>query len=337
MKPRMFARIAAVLVWCSWTLNGQAGPLAYISNYRENTVSVIDTATDQVIDTFSSLFGGQLGPWGVAISLDGAELYFSHPFFGQIDKVAVIGAQPPHTVNDVDVGHGALGIAIDPPGEFLYQANAEDGTLSVINATDHSVTNWNLGLSWPLGVATTTVDGRIRVYVTENLGARVAVIDPVTQNVIKRIPVGDAPVGIAINLAGTRAYVANFNDDNVSVINTRNNKVIDIAPVGHFPNGIAINPAGSKVYVANLTTVDRATPLRGTVSVISTRTNRVTRTVRVGNTPYGIGVNPSGTKVYVTNEQSDTVSVINAAAKRPKVIKTIDVGHGPIAFGLFIH
>lgn len=337
MKYRLANEFALFAALCVGATNAMCGPLAYISNYRDNTVSVIDTATDQVVDTFASLSGGSLGPWAVAINPQGTEAYFSHPFFGLVDKVAVIGTQQPHAIDDVTVGRGALGIAFDPPGEWLYQANAEDGTLSAINATDKSVTNWPLGLSWPLGVATTTIKGKIRVYVTENIGDQVAVIDPLGQGIVKRISVGESPVGIAINSAGTRAYVANFDDDSVSVINTRKNRVIDLIPVGRFPNGIAVDAKGDRVYVANLTTANRDAPERGTVSIIDARKNRVIRTVRVGNTPYGVGVTPDGKKVYVTNEQGNSVSVIDVSGKRPTVIKTVPVGKGPIAFGLFIH
>jgi YVTN family beta-propeller protein len=337
MTIRLASNIALFAALCAGVSGADAGPLAYISNYDDNTVSVIDTASDQVVGQFPSLSGGSLGPWAVAINPEGTEVYFSHPFFGLVDKVAVIGTQQPHVINDVTVGHGALGIAFDPAGEWLYQANAEDGSISVIHATDKSVTNWPLGLSWPLGVATTTVKGKIRVYVTENQGAQVAVIDPAGQRVVKRIPVGEAPVGIAINAAGTRAYVANFNDNSVSVINTINNRVVDLIPVGRFPNGIAVDPSGKRVYVANLTTVNPSAPETGSVSIINTRANRVIRTVRVGKTPYGVGVTPDGNKVYVTNQGGGNVSVINASLKRPKVIKTVPVGKSPIAFGLFIH
>jgi len=39
--------------------------LAYVTNYGSNTISVISTITDEVIDTIS-LSGA--GPWGVAVA-----------------------------------------------------------------------------------------------------------------------------------------------------------------------------------------------------------------------------------------------------------------------------
>src|SRR2546423_10360190 len=43
------------------------GPLAYVTNERDGTITVIDTATDRVVSTFNlggRLRGGPLGPYG---------------------------------------------------------------------------------------------------------------------------------------------------------------------------------------------------------------------------------------------------------------------------------
>ena len=65
------------------------------------------------------------------------------------------------------------------------------------------------------------------------------------------IPVGNGPNAMAVNPAGTYAYVANYNDNTVSVIDTATNTVTATIPVGHVPDAVAVNPAGTYVYVAN--------------------------------------------------------------------------------------
>src|SRR5205085_12451273 len=47
------------------------GPLAYVTNERDGTITVIDTATDRVVSTFS--VGGRLR--GVRVGSDGARVY----------------------------------------------------------------------------------------------------------------------------------------------------------------------------------------------------------------------------------------------------------------------
>jgi YVTN family beta-propeller protein len=89
---------------------------------------------------------------------------------------------------------------------------------------------------------------------------------------------------VAINPAGTRAYVTNQSSNSVSVIDTATNTVVAlvILPVGTFPSAVAVGPAGSRVYVTNI--------LTNNVSVIDAATNTVVATVPVGDSPMGVAV-----------------------------------------------
>jgi len=66
------------------------------------------------------------------------------------------------------------------------------------------------------------------------------------------ISVGGSPLGVAMNPAGTQAYVTNFGHDTVSVIDTATNTVSATITVGNNPFGVAVNPAGTYAYVSNL-------------------------------------------------------------------------------------
>ncbi len=87
-------------------------------------------------------------------------------------------------------------------------------------------------------------------YIT-NDSNNVSVVDTATNTVIATIPVGNSPVGVAVDPAGRRVYVANSSDNNVSVINIKTKKVRRTIPVGTDPEGIAVNPAGTRIYVTN--------------------------------------------------------------------------------------
>ena len=112
----------------------------------------------------------------------------------------------------------------------------------------------------------------------------VSVIDTATNVVIATVPVGFAPSFVAVNPAGTRAYVTNDGSANVSVLDTGTNTVIATVTVGDFPIGVAVTPNGTRVYVANL---------GGTVSVVDTATNTVVATVTVGETLFGLAIGPA--------------------------------------------
>ncbi len=146
-----------------------------------------------------------------------------------------------------------------------------------------------------------------------------AVAPPKSYGIVKVIPVGNDPSAIAINPAGTRAYVTNATSNNVSVIDTTTGTVTGTINVGNDPSDIAINPAGTRAYVTNA--------MSNNVSVIDTTTGTVLTTIMVGNNPSAIAITPNGAFAYVTNATSNNVSVIDTTTGT--VTGTINVGNDP--------
>ena len=62
------------------------------------------------------------------------------------------------------------------------------------------------------------------------------------QTVTATVGVGSNPRGVAVNPAGTLAYVTNYYGSSVSVINTATNRVTATVGVGSIPLGVAVNP-----------------------------------------------------------------------------------------------
>jgi len=134
------------------------------------------------------------------------------------------------------------------------------------------------------------------------------------------IPVGDTPIGVAVNPATNTVFVTNGGSNTVSVISGPAYTVTATIPVGSGPIGVAVNPLTNTVYVTNSSS--------NTVSVINGSTNTVTATIPVGSSPSAVAVNPLTNTVFVTNAGSNTVSVISGPAYT--VTKTIGVGTEPV-------
>jgi YVTN family beta-propeller protein len=300
-----------------------AAPFAYITNTDSYNVSVIDTATNTV--TSSVPLG--LGPWGVAVSLDGKKAYTSNPYN---NNVSVINTITNNVTANVSVGQLPVGVAVTPDGSKVYVTNQNSNNVSVIDTATNTVTSTvDVGNS-PIGVAV-TLDGT-KAYVANGGDANVSVIDIGTNTVTATVPVGKTPNGIAITPDGTKVYVTDQYDWTVSVINTTNNTVTTVnLGQNTYPNGVVVTPDGTKVYVVNQGDSDTKPE---TVSVIDTATNNVTANVSVGPTPEGVAVTPDGSKVYVANNANATVSVIDTGTNT--VIATVNVGGSPVAFGQFI-
>jgi YVTN family beta-propeller protein len=165
-------------------------------------------------------------------------------------------------------------------------------------------------------------------YVANIAANTVSVINTTNNTVVKTIPVGDGPWGVAVNQAGSYAYVVNNHDtasgDSVSVISTATNTVVATIKVGSVPFGIAFAPNGTRAYVTNGNS--------NSVSVINTGTKVVTATVAVQSHPVGLAVMGNGSFVYVANDVSGSVSVISTLTNT--VVATIPVGSNPIAVAI---
>jgi YVTN family beta-propeller protein len=263
--------LLALLVLAPGTTEA-AGPPAYITNCDDNTVSVIDTASNTVTATVP------VGacPGGVAVMPDGAHVYVANSVSA---TVSVITAASNTVTATVPVGLNPQGIAATPDGSRVYVANSDGNTVSVIATASNTVTATvpvPAG-SFPFGIAITP-DGA-HAYVTSVFGS-VSVI-ATASNTVTAVPVGLLLFGAAVAPDGAHVYVSNGSAGEVSVIATSSNTVTASVPVGNSPFGVAVTPDGARVYVANQSD--------NTVSVIDTATNIVTATVPVGRRPIAFG------------------------------------------------
>lgn len=191
--------------------------------------------------------------------------------------------------------------------ERLYVPNYGDGTVSVIDLSDHSLlTTISVG-THPSGVAVSP-DG-LKVYVANYSSNNISVIDVSSNQVIATVSVGANPWGVAVSPDGTRVYVSNHGDHTVSIIDALTNTVIGgPVNVGGGPVGLAVSTAGDKVFVANQDD--------NTVSVLRTADNSV-KTITVESNPTGVARSADGTAMYVTNKFG--------SATTPASISVIDI------------
>jgi YVTN family beta-propeller protein len=278
----------------------------YVANQSSNSVSVVDTGSNQVIGG-SLAVGGE--PREIAISPDGNRAYVTNRVSEDIFAIdtrtnQVVG--PP-----IQVGNDPAALAITPDGRRAFVAHLDQGTVSVVDLVANQVVGSPITVGGlPRGIAITP-DGS-RAYVVCKGSDSVFVIDTATNQVVgPQIEVGESPRSIAITPDGLRAYVTNSAfDDDVSVIDLLTNRTVG-APieVGDNPSGIAITPDGSRAYVASEST--------GSISVVALAANQVTgEPIKVGVDPRSIAITPDGSRAYVTNEASGDVSVIDTVANQ---------------------
>jgi YVTN family beta-propeller protein len=333
----------------------QAAGSAYIPNFGDGTLSVVDTSTNRVTATINGL---GTGPEGVALTPDGTKLLVTaragangSSTNGALD---IIDTATNTVTAEVPVALNPVGIVVSPDGATAYfvsdvfsgppnlMARPADGpptNLDVFDIATQTVTNM-IAVDPSSGAVpfnlTISPDGTKLYIVTANGTEQgtLQVVDPVAGTILDSIMLGDSPAGIAITPDGRQIYVSNQVDDTVSVIDTATDGVTATIVVGKSPFGLAVTPNGGQVWVAN--------EVDNTVSVIDTATNQVAGTFPAGSGANAVGFSPDGTAAYVTDGGSEvtgpqagnTVSVLDTATGA--LTGTITVGSLPLPVGTFI-
>ncbi|HWM32655.1 MAG TPA: InlB B-repeat-containing protein [Pseudolysinimonas sp.] len=155
----------------------------------------------------------------------------------------------------------------------------------------------------PVGIAFDPVTGD-RAYIAASADNTLVAVGIPAIGVSVDIPVGSAPMGVALSTDGTVAYVPSYGDNLVTVIDTTTDTVTGTIPVGTSPFFIAMSPDGTKAYVPNSGD--------DTVSVISTATNTVTATMPTASLPVAVAFSPDGSTAYVAQAGGD-VMIFNVA------------------------
>ena len=75
-------------------------------------------------------------------------------------------------------------------------------------------------------------------------------IHTATNTVVKTVPVGSDPNGVAVTPDGTKVYVVNIGSNNVSVFHRPGFTLVATIPVGNAPVAVAVTPDGTQAYVA---------------------------------------------------------------------------------------
>ena len=138
----------------------------------------------------------------------------------------------------VPVGKGAEGFDVAPDGKELWAANAQDGTISVIDISAKKVTQTLDANVMGANRLKFTPDGK-HVLVASLNGQDLTVLDAKTKSVVKRIAVGKGAAGIQMEPDGARAFVACTPNDYIAVIDLKTMEVTGHLNAGREPDGLA--------------------------------------------------------------------------------------------------
>jgi YVTN family beta-propeller protein len=141
-------------------------------------------------------------------------------------------------VSVIAVGKGDEGFDVSPDGRELWTANAQDGTLSVIDLSTRKVTATLDPKFFASNRLKFTPDGKL-VLITSLRDGNLLLYDAASRKEYRRVHIGDGAAGILIDPDGTRAFVACTPNNYLAVVDLKTLEVSGHIDVGGEPDGLA--------------------------------------------------------------------------------------------------
>ena len=138
----------------------------------------------------------------------------------------------------IEVGKGSEGFDVSPDGREIWVANAQDGTISIIDFAQKKVIETLAANVRGANRLKFTPDGKL-VFVSTLAGPDVVVFTAATRSEAKRVAVGRGAAGILIEPKGARAFVACTPDNYVVAIDLKSLSVTSHIDAGQQPDGLA--------------------------------------------------------------------------------------------------
>ena len=303
----------------------------YVPNLRSDTVSVIDPATFQVVDTFPVGHS----PQHVVPSWDLRTFWVTNNAEGRTDG----------SLTPIDARTGKPGAALpaDDPYNLYF---TPDGKSAIVVAEarkrldfrDPHTMKLQFSLSTPgcagINHADFSIDGRYALFTCE-FGGHMAKIDIVNHKVLGylKLSKGGMPQDVRAGPNGRTFYVADMMADGVFFIDGDTFRETGFIPTGVGTHGEYPSRDGKFLYVANRGSHKIHGPPHGkdgSVAVIDFATNKVVKTWPIpgGGSPDMGNVSADGKLLWLSGRFDDVVYAIDTATGSVREIKVGMEPHG---------
>ena len=268
---------------------------------------------------------------------------------------ATAWAMPQSAEPSTSLLNAARAIALNSKTGKVYAVDRAHDAVAVFVGEKEATASVKVGKD-PVALAINETTNR--VYVANNGGGSVSVIDGASDVVVATVNVGNLPYVLAVNPVTNKIFVSNTFSDVVTlidggtdatstikagsadsiVIDTKRDRayligwegtsltVLDskativgkVKMGGMHLWGMAVDEAAGKLYVTRAG--------RAELAIVDETSGSVTN-IPTGATPCAVAVNPATKLIYVVNHEGDTVTVIDGT--QSKVLATAKVGEKP--------
>ena len=272
----------------------------YVSNFGDNTVSVIGGSDNSVISTIS--VGNS--PYGIAVNQKTNKIYVAN----QIDNtVSVIDGSTDIVVITISVEAKPIQLALNSNTNKVYVVNQDSNTVSVIDGLNDTLISSIAVGETPFGIEINTKTNKI--YVSNSASNSISVIDGVTDTVTKTIEnLGDGTYGVTIDEENNKVYAFSLKGEELLgrgflfKIDGATDTIIESFIIGSNGTDIAFHPATKKIYVTHT--------FNGTIDGYDEKKEQLLCVITEVDSPSGIAINPKSNLIYVCNNDLSSVTIL---------------------------
>jgi len=290
----------------------------WVSNEKDDTISVIDIETLEVVRTIDV---GER-PRGITFSKDYSVLYVCA---SDSDTVQVIDPETGKVLHELPSGEDPEQFVLHPDDRHLYIANEDDAITTVVDTQTRTVVaQIDVGIE-PEGMAVSP-DGKIAITTSETTNMA-HWIDTEKQELFANTLVDSRPRHAEFIKDGTELWVSAEIGGTISVfdVETQTEKAkIDFEVDGVHPD--RVQPVGFEMTAGDTHALVALGPSNH-VAVVNAQTYEVEDYILVGRRVWHMDFNADRSLAFTTNGVSGDVTVIDVAKR--KAIKSIKVGRFP--------
>ena len=299
------------------------------TNAAGDSVMLIDPATNKVVGEIKGIEVNH----GAAVAPDGSKFYITNEAESTLD---VADAKTLMVTKHIPLTNHPNNVAVSKDGKLVYVAIvAGAGAVYVIDTTTLTRVK---SIRTEGGIHNTyvTPDGKF-VIAGSIPGRKINVIDQKTEEIVWTLPTeeGVRPMAFDTNPDGStkRIFVELSNFNGFITVDFATHKVLEKIAVPEAPpgektteglqgspcHGLAITPDGKELAVLS--------KMNSRVYFYTLPDLKLNGNVKVGHHPDWLTFTPDGKRLYVANAASNSVSVVDVAAR--KELLQIPVGQTP--------
>jgi len=303
--------IVLALIVAGWALAAKHFPKAYVAEFGNSSVAVINSENNQVLKHISL----PKGVHGLIVLPDGSRVFVSSD---ESSVISVIDTSKDEVIGTIPTGKAPHGLIASRDGQHVFAAIFGDNQILEINAKSLKIER-TFDAPSPHNIAVSNDNTTLYVAAQKESQTGIAQFDIASGKMVTLLRTDKVPRSLNLSPDGSALTVTQFDHNDLQVYSTNPLKFLTKVDVGESPHHTIFTPNGKLVLVCNQVTDD--------VALIDAKTWKLAGKIQVGRKPHWIAPSSDSEYAYVSDEGSNQVSFLDLEEK--KVERTISVAAAP--------